>query len=764
MTSEIWATVPVLFLLLYDLIVFLGGAHRLSESPRKWEIPSLCGLFFCSGMPALIYQIVWQRSLFSIYGVNAESVAVVVSAFMLGLGLGSLVGGWASSRYPQQVVSLFSASELGIALFGLASLHIFHWAAKFTAGASLSATVVFSFLLLIFPTMLMGATLPLLVQHFVCRSGRVGFSVAVLYFVNTFGSASACYLCAVFLLRDLGQRGSVIFATGINVLVALTAYLFCRQDLVQLNQKFTASSAPTPGESRLRLWLAMLIAGISGFLALGFEITWFRVFVLASHDRALAFALLLSTYLAGIAAGSYISEKLTERKPADMVVHVVGAEILVAGAISVYLPPLVALFQWKGVPFLLTAPIFFVTAGLLGSVLPLLCRVAVSADTKAGKSVSWVYVSNILGSTSGSLVIGFVVMQYFGLKPVSLQLGLAAVITGTIVLFWNRGKLQIPIPRRLLVTAVSGIAAICLASRCYSSLFERLIFGPQAREVGVLSHVVENRNGVIAVTREGAVFGNGVYDGYFNIDPVHDVNLIVRAYALSFFHPTPKHILMIGLSSGSWAQVLINHPQAESLDVIEINPGYLQLIPQYPAVASILRNPRVQIHLDDGRRWLLAHPNAHYDTIVMNTSFFWRDHSSDLLSVDFLKIIRQHLVPGGVFYYNTTGSDDVVATGLSVFPYGLRVVNFLAVSDSPIILNEARWVSILRQYRIDDQLVFDPSSPRFDETLASYLSLARTLDKTPAFRSLETSESLNRRLRNRLIITDDNMGWEWRTP
>jgi len=276
--------------------------------------------------------------------------------------------------------------------------------------------------------------------------------------------------------------------------------------------------------------------------------------------------------------------------------------------------------------------------------------------------------------------------------------------------------------------------------------------------------VVENRNGVIAVTREGAVFGNGVYDGYFNVDPVHDVNLIVRAYALSIFHPAPKHILMIGLSSGSWAQILVNHPQAESLDVIEINPGYLQLIPQYPAVGSLLRNPRLQIYLDDGRRWLLAHPKAHYDIIVMNTSFFWRDHSSDLLSVDFLKIIRQHLNAGGVFYYNTTGSEDVVATGLSVFPYGLRVVNFLAVSDSPISFSEARWISILRQYRIDNQLVFDPSSPKFEETLASYVALARALDKTRAFRSLETSESLNRRLGNRLIITDDNMGWEWRTP
>src|SRR5271156_6521842 len=201
-------TLPVLALLVCDLLLFLGGLGRFRTESRRKDRTFLCILFFCSGMPALIYQVVWQRALFSLYGVNAESVAVIVSAFMLGLGIGSLVGGWASTRFPSKAIVLFGLSELGIAIFGLASLRIFHWAAGFTAGASLPATIVFGFLLLIFPTVLMGATLPLLVQHLVLRSGRVGTSVALLYFVNTFGSAVACYFCASFLLRDFHQSGS----------------------------------------------------------------------------------------------------------------------------------------------------------------------------------------------------------------------------------------------------------------------------------------------------------------------------------------------------------------------------------------------------------------------------------------------------------------------------------------------------------------------------------------------------------------------------
>ncbi len=753
-------TVPVLLLLLFDLLLFFAAALYFDKSAQKWENFLLSGLFLFSGMPALIYQVVWQRALFSIYGVNAESVAVVVSAFMLGLGLGSLAGGWISARFPRRGILIFGLAELGIAIFGLFSLSLFRWVAAYTAGANLPSVVIFSFALLLVPTMLMGATLPILVEHLVRRSGLVGASVSRLYFVNTLGSALACYFCARFLMRELGQAGAVALAAGLNTIVGGTAYLYGRRKTDASASIPAAPSLAAGGASPIKLPMAMFLAGVSGFLALGFEIAWFRVFSMAAADRAPAFALLLSTFLAGIAAGAYLSEKLTENAAPNTVAQVIGVLLLVAGGISAYLPALVAAARVHRWSFLAPAPAFFLTAGLLGSVLPLLCQLSVSADEKAGSGVSLVYVSNILGSVLGSLGIGFVLMQYFGLRQISLQLGIATVLTGGLVLFIARKEAKLP-PAWATLLFVAALAAVPLASPRFDLLYEKLTFGNRLDSRTTFARLVENRNGVIGVTQEAAVFGGGVYDGYFRIDPSHDSNLIIRALALSAFHPAPKRILMIGLSSGSWGQVFANHPQLESLDVVEINPGYLQLIPQYPVVSSLLQNPKVHIYVDDGRRWLIAHPEARYDAIICNSTYFWRDHASSLISVEFFELAHKHLNPGGVFYFNTTESAEAIATALHVFPFGLRVINFLAVSDSPMQVDMLRWVDILRQYKIDNHYLFDPANPEAQQTLAEYVRFAGSINLPPEQVGFEGSASLRKKYEHERLTTDNNMGREW---
>src|SRR5947209_753063 len=111
--------------------------------------------FFFSGFPALLYQIVWQRALFTLYGVNIESVTMVVTAFMLGLGLGSLLGGVVSRYQNLPFLAVFGGVELLIAAYGMLSLKVFHWAADFTAGSAPFETGLVAFALVLIPTALM---------------------------------------------------------------------------------------------------------------------------------------------------------------------------------------------------------------------------------------------------------------------------------------------------------------------------------------------------------------------------------------------------------------------------------------------------------------------------------------------------------------------------------------------------------------------------------------------------------------------------------
>ena len=211
------ATLQAVFLIAIALFCVMRRNARSKET-FVW----IYCVFLFSGFPALIYQIVWERALFAIYGVNVESVTVVVTGFMLGLGLGSLAGGYLSKLRNAPLLALFACAEMITAVYGGFSLRLFHLAAGYSAGSSLAVTSLISFALLLLPTMLMGSTLPLLVEFAVRRSGNVGRSLGELYFVNTIGSAAACFLAAGVTMRLLGQSGSIALAATMNAAVGLT--------------------------------------------------------------------------------------------------------------------------------------------------------------------------------------------------------------------------------------------------------------------------------------------------------------------------------------------------------------------------------------------------------------------------------------------------------------------------------------------------------------------------------------------------------------
>src|SRR5947207_774570 len=159
----------------------------------------LCVLFFFSGFPALTYQLTWQRALFRNFGVNIESVTIIVTAFMLGLGFGALAGGWLSKRRSIPLLPLLALIELLTGAFGLVSLPIFDRVGALTATWPLPAMAAVNLGLVIVPTLLMGATLPVLVAHLVRRSGNVGSAVGLLYYVNTLGAGAACLFATLLL-------------------------------------------------------------------------------------------------------------------------------------------------------------------------------------------------------------------------------------------------------------------------------------------------------------------------------------------------------------------------------------------------------------------------------------------------------------------------------------------------------------------------------------------------------------------------------------
>jgi predicted membrane-bound spermidine synthase len=186
---------------------------------RRIELLSL--LFFCSGFAALIYQVAWQRLLFLAFGVDTTSVTLIVSAFMLGLGVGALAGGWWVDRtLPSRALTGFVGAEIGVGLFGLISPWLLTAIGAWGAYWSPAAVGLTSFLILLVPTALMGATLPILVTY-VCHKWRhVGAATGVLYAANTLGGAMGAVMAATYFFVYVPLDQIIYLSAGVNFLVA----------------------------------------------------------------------------------------------------------------------------------------------------------------------------------------------------------------------------------------------------------------------------------------------------------------------------------------------------------------------------------------------------------------------------------------------------------------------------------------------------------------------------------------------------------------
>ena len=499
--------------------------------------------------------------------------------------------------------------------------------------------------------------------------------------------------------------------------------------------------------------LALLLALVAGAVSLSQEIVWVRAISFMTASRPEGFAFTLGSFLIGIAVGAMVGKSLCARGANGLAAS--GAMLALSAVVFLASLPLAGWFSAAG--YKLPAYVFVaLTAAASGGVFPIVCELARGAGS-AGKAVSWVYLFNIIGATGGSLLTGFVLLDIMPLEGVASAVAAAGAIAALLAFLVSGASTPVRVGGAL---AGAGLAVLAIAAGgfLFGGFLENLQYEKEYPREQRFKSVLQNRHGIITIddaTRPGdadIVYGGGIYDGRYSIDPLSP-NGIHRCYMVAALHPEPTDVLEIGLSSGSWAAALLRHEAVKSMEVVEINPGYLEAMAVYPEHKELLKNPRVNIHIDDGRRWLGLQPDdKKFDFILMNTTFHWRSHATNLLSTDFLELCKRHLKPGGAIFYNTTGSDEVVRTAAEVFEHVTMVGNFVAASDRPFdIHGEARREQLLRYKDPDGQ----PSFLRTPEFRAE-------LDELVAMELPELGPEM--RASDFRVITDDNMACEFDRP
>ena len=484
-----------------------------------------------------------------------------------------------------------------------------------------------------------------------------------------------------------------------------------------------------------------LLSASIGFLSLSQELLWVRYIGFAYHAVPQAFSFVLMVYLFGIAAGALVGRRLCARTP--HLYRACGAVLVAAGALDMFGPLASATAASHPMGVFIYLTLIFLCAGMKSVVFPVAHHLgSVAAPGKVGKSVSRVYFLNIIGSALGPLLTGFWLLDHVSLQTSMLMMGWLTALLGVTCLTKEASS-------RWIVAA--GLAPLLLTlaflkpDRLTSELAFRYLDTPVRR-------VIENKSGIIhslATSHSGGdyTFGANVYDGRANVDPQVNSNGLQRLFVLAALKPEPRDILIIGLSSGAWARILTGFPNVERIEIVEINPGYLDLIQDYPKISPFLQDPRVRVHVDDGRRWLKRNPLERFDLIVMNTSYHWRSYSTNLLSKQFLDLVRVHLKPGGLITYNATGSPDVLKTAETVFPFAFRYTNFVVASDQDFRPRQAGGEAALLKITMDGKAMLDSHNPKDRDFIA------RTLSE-PFASSADDSERVGRPAE---VITDWNM-------
>ncbi len=624
-------------------------------------------LFFLSGAAALVYQTAWQRILALGSGVGIYSVAMIVGAFMAGLGLGSHRGGVRSAEIgPRRAMQVFGLVEGLIGLWGSMSPFLYYdvlytraswlYAAPFRAG-------VVHFVALLPPTMLMGMSLPFLVRATVRDAATASRTVGRLYGVNVLGAAFGALATPWLLIRFAGIDGAVFTAVTANLLVGIVALRLARR--MPEDEAIAASAAP-PGEAAgarpFGLWLGLYAA--SGFVALALEILWFRIVDVGVKSSAFTFGTVLALYLLGCGAGALVGARFAPRLAQPLRAFLTcQCLVLLASAAAVigfvHLPAgswFVGYWsRYEGVTLgrdaapgdilrlylLFPALLYAVPTFFMGLVFPILQR-AVHDDVRtSGRKVGLLQAANIAGCVAGSLLVGLLALTHLGTAGTLRLLvvgGLGFALVG--LRAYSRDL------RFALLAAALAAAAAALPGQ------ERL-WGQLHGADPASSFLAEDASGVAAITPETPVGFRVSVNGKGNSTlPFGSTHTYLGAIP-ALIHPAPTDVAIVGLGSGDTAWAAACRPETRTVTVFELNRPQPDLLRRLAARAALpdltrlLSDPRVRYVLDDGRS-SLEHGAERYDMIEADALRPHSAGSGNLYSVEFFRACARRLKAGGI--------------------------------------------------------------------------------------------------------------------
>ena len=651
------------------------SATSISVNRDRRTLAWLILCFVLSGFAGLVYQTAWTRQFALVFGTSEIAVATVLAAYMGGLALGAaLIERWLPRvRRP---VATYAALELGIAASALfwvplltragdALLQYAFGGQSVPPGSEQFSVTAFyllsAFAALLLPTTLMGATLPLLARHAVHRDDQIGSRIGLLYTANTVGAVAGALTTAFALLPNLGLRGTTWAAAAINVGIFFAAAALSRSIAAEksatpnIAELETAGArwTPLPGSA----WVLPIML-LSGAVAFAHEVLWTRMLSHIVGSSIYAFAVMVASFLAGIALGGAAGSYLARSR--ERAATLLGAAQLLAGlwAIAAFylldslIPDKAGLFGNGLVAnsllgFLLLLPLTVA----IGLTYPLAVRVLTDRAQRAATASARVYAWNTLGAIVGALGAGFFLipmLRYEGSVVVAATS--SAILAGLSWALLGEGRWL----RRTGAVAAALVVAVAVAAP-KPAVPERLL-RTSPLNVGAFGNILYYDVGrsadVVMLQQNGglALRTNGLPEALMDssgMSPRFSGEYWMSSLAV-LAQSDARDMLIVGYGGG----VVVEGapPSVRNIDVIELEPKVMDANAATRGLRrrDPLSDPRLNVVINDARGALRL-TNKRYDAIVSQPSHPWTAGASHLYTREFMQLARDHLHEDGVF-------------------------------------------------------------------------------------------------------------------